>query len=316
MQAEDFRVELTGYAYRMLGSGSEAEDAVQETLLRAWKNAGRYDEERGSLRTWLYRIATNVCLDMLRSAQRRARPVDLGPAVEAGAPLGVPLPESTWVRPIADARVLPGADDPAEQAVRRESVRLAFVAALQKLSPRQRAVLILRDVLGWQAAEVAALLETSEASVTSALQRARASVRRDAPVAPLEPDAEALLDRYCRAFARYDVTAMIALLHEDATMSMPPFTWWLRGREAIADVLRHGGGSCEGARMVPVAMNGTTAFWQERPTGPGGAFEPFALMLFETAGGLITEIVTFLDERPMSSGPLPRIPSENEEDSS
>jgi RNA polymerase sigma-70 factor (ECF subfamily) len=291
-EAETFRVELTGYAYRMLGAGAEAEDAVQETLLRAWQHAGRFDPGRGSLRTWLYRIATNVCLDMLRSAQRRARAVDLGPAAEAGAPLGPPLQPSAWVRPVADERVL----DPADQAVRRESVRLAFVASLQRLSPRQRAVLILRDVLGWQAAEVADLLNTSVASVTSALQRARATVRRAGPVAPLEPDAAALLERYCRAFERYDVAAMVALLREDATMSMPPFAWWLRGREQIRQVLVHGDRSCENARMVPVAANGTLAYWQERPTGPGGAYEPFALMVFETCGGFIIEITTFLDE--------------------
>jgi RNA polymerase sigma-70 factor (ECF subfamily) len=291
-EAETFRVELTGYAYRMLGAGAEAEDAVQETLLRAWQHAGRFDPGRGSLRTWLYRIATNVCLDMLRSAQRRARAVDLGPAAEAGAPLGPPLQPSAWVRPVADERVL----DPADQAVRRESVRLAFVASLQRLSPRQRAVLILRDVLGWQAAEVADLLDTSVASVTSALQRARATVRRAGPVAPLEPDAAALLERYCRAFERYDVAAMVALLREDATMSMPPFAWWLRGREQIRQVLVHGDRSCENARMVPVAANGTLAYWQERPTGPGGAYEPFALMVFETCGGFIIEITTFLDE--------------------
>ncbi|GAA3341300.1 sigma-70 family RNA polymerase sigma factor [Amorphoplanes nipponensis] len=301
LEAEKFRVELTGYAYRMLGAAAEAEDAVQETLVRAWQHADRFDDARASLRTWLYRIATNVCLDMLRSARRRARAVDLGPAAEAGAPLGTPLPPGAWVRPVADARVLPG-DDPAEHAVRRESVRLAFIAALQRLSPRQRAVLILRDVLGWHAGEVAELLDTSVPSVTSALQRARATVRRAGPVAPLEPDAAALLDRYCRAFERYDVAAMVALLHEDATMTMPPFAWWLRGREQIRQVLLHGDGSCREARMVPVAANGTLAYWQERPTGPDGTYEPFALMIFETRGGLITEITTYLDEPPGAAG--------------
>ena len=294
LEAEQFRVELTGYAYRMLGAAAEAEDAVQETLLRAWQHAGRFDPGRGTLRTWLYRIATNVCLDMLRGAQRRARAVDLGPAAEAGAPLGTPLPPAVWIGPVADDRVL----DPAEHAVRRESVRLAFIAALQRLSPRQRAVLILRDVLGWQASEVADLLGTSVPSVTSVLQRARATIRRAGPVGPLEPDAAGLLERYCRAFERYDVAAMVALLHEDATMSMPPFLWWLRGREQIRQVLLHGDGSCRGARMVPVAVSGTCAYRQDRPTGPGGSFAPFALMVFETQGGLITEITTFLDGGP------------------
>ncbi|MEU8613271.1 sigma factor-like helix-turn-helix DNA-binding protein, partial [Actinoplanes sp. NPDC048791] len=216
--------------------------------------------------------------------------VDLGPATEPGAS----LPREAWVRPIADERVLP--DDPAEHAVRRESVRLAFIAALQRLSPRQRAVLILRDVLSWPAREVADLLDTSVPSVTSSLQRARATVRRAGTVQPLEPDAEALLERYCRAFERYDVAAMVALLHEDAMMTMPPLLWWLRGREQIRQVLLGGDGSCRDARMVPVAANGTIAYWQQRPTGPGGAYEPFALMFFETRDGLITEITTFLDE--------------------
>lgn len=297
-EAEKFRVELTGYVYRMLGSGADAEDAVQETLNRAWLHASRFDAGRGSLRMWLYRIATTVCLDMLRSARRRARAVDLGPAVEAGASLGVPLPERAWVRPVADARVLPECDDPADRAVRRESVRLAYVAALQRLSPRQRAVFVLRDVLGWPADEVAELLATSVPSVTGALQRARAIVRRAGPVTPLDPEAAAVLERYCRAFERDDVAAMVALLREDATMSMPPFAWWLRGREQIRQALRNGDGSCRGARMVPVAANGSIGFWQERPTGPGGAYEPFALMVFETAAGRITEITAFLDEPP------------------
>ena len=302
MQAESFRVELTGYAYRMLGCPGEAEDAVQETLLRAWRHADRFDAGRGSLRTWLYSIATNVCLDMLRSSQRRARAVDLGPAAEAGAPLGEPLSPSAFVRPVADARVLPAGDDPAEQAVQRESVRLAFVAALQRLSPRQRAVLILRDVLGWHADEVAGLLATSVPSVTSALQRARATVRRAGAGEPLDAAGRELLERYCRAFERYDVAAMVAMLREDATMTMPPFPWWLRGREQIRLVLQHGDGSCEGARMVPVAANGTTAFWQERPTGAGGAYEPFALQVFEVAGGCISGITTYLDEDPAAWG--------------
>ena len=297
-EAEKFRVELTGYAYRMLGSAAEAEDAVQETLIRAWRHASRIDAGRGSLRTWLYRIATTVCLDLLRSARRRARAVDLGPAVQAGTPLGAPLPECAWVRPVADARVLPECDDPAERAVRRESVRLAYIAALQRLSPRQRAVLILRDVLAWQADEVAELLATSVPSVTSALQRARATVRRAGPIPPLNPHAASLLERYCRAFERNDVAAMVALLHEDATMSMPPFAWWLCGRDQIRQAWQGEDGSGRGARLVPVAANGLTAFWQERPTGPGGAYEPFALMVFETAAGRITEITMFLDEPP------------------
>jgi RNA polymerase sigma-70 factor (ECF subfamily) len=287
-ELEAFRIELVGYAYRMLGSAAEAEDAAQETLLRAWKNADRYDESRASLRTWVDRIATNVCVDALRSAGRRARPIDLGPA-QAGE-LGVPLAETAFVQPILDARAIPATADPAEHALLRESIRLAFVAALQHLPPKQRAVLILRDVLQWHAAEVAGLLETSVAGVNSALQRARATLDEQdvRPATPLDDEARALLDRYCEAFARYDVEAMVALLHEDATTSMPPFLWWVRGRDVIREVMRHGDGSCEGARLVPVAANGSLAAWQVRPEGT------FALEIFEVAGGQITEVTTFL----------------------
>nr|BFE82110.1 hypothetical protein GCM10020093_047110 [Planobispora longispora] len=235
---EPFRGELVGYCYRLLGSGFEAEDAVQETLLRAWRSSGRYDERRASPRTWLYSIATNVCLDMLRSAQRRALAMDLSRAADAGADIGAPLPEGAWVQPVPDGLVLPADGDPEETAVRRETIRLAFIAALQHLPPRQRAVLILRDVLAWKAEEVAHLLETTVASVTSALQRARATLRAidtvpGEPFRPSDPAQRELLARYCAAFERHDVAALVALLHEDATMSMPPFAWWLRGRDRI-----------------------------------------------------------------------------------
>jgi RNA polymerase sigma-70 factor (ECF subfamily) len=300
---EELRVELVGYAYRMLGSAAEAEDAAQETLLKAWRAAERYDESRASLRTWVYRIATNVCVDMLRGAGRRARPVDLGPAATGGA-LGPPLAETVWVQPIADERALPATADPAEHAVLRESIRLAFVAALQHLPPRQRAVLILRDVLAWHAEEVAGLLGTSVASVTSGLQRARATLAGlDVPSAgPLDDGARALLERYCDAFARHDVGEMVALLHEDATMSMPPYAWWLRGRDTIGVALRSSD-SCRGARLVPAAYNGSLAAWQFRGS------ERFALLVFETADGRFTDITTFLGAGAMSSAPPGRTPS-------
>src|SRR4051812_937835 len=175
LDLEVHRRELTGYCYRMLGSGFEAEDAVQETMVRAWKNLDRF-EGRSSLRSWLYRIATNVCLDMVQGPQRRARPMDLGPASTADSHLAPRLPQQVWVQPVPDARVLPIDGDPAEVAAARDSVRLAFVAALQHLPPKQRAVLILREVLRWQATEVAELLDTTVASVNSALQRARATL--------------------------------------------------------------------------------------------------------------------------------------------
>ncbi|MFC6089137.1 sigma-70 family RNA polymerase sigma factor [Saccharothrix lopnurensis] len=277
MEFEAHRVELTGYCYRMLGGPFEAEDAVQETFVRAWR--GTYDPARGTLRAWLYAIATNVCLDVLRSARRRAVAMDLTSPSAPGSPLGEPLPASAWVGPVPDERVLP-AD---QVVVGRESVRLAFVAALQHLPPRQRAVLLLRDVLCWRAAEVARLLDTTVASVNSALQRARAGIadRRPEPLGPVDED---LLERYAAAFERHDVPALVSLLHEDATMTMPPFTWWLRGKADIAAALSAGGSGCEDARVVRTWANGVPAFGQYRPDERGG-YRPFALVLVEFSGG-------------------------------
>jgi RNA polymerase sigma-70 factor (ECF subfamily) len=294
---DQHRAELTGYCYRMLGSGFEAEDAVQETLVRAWRAADRFDEGRAELRTWLYAIATNVCLDMLRSAQRRARATDLAPPARPGPDIGAPLPEDRWVLPVPDARVLPDNADPAELAVLRESIRLAFVAALQHLPPRQRAVLILRDVLCWKADEVAQLLGVTVAAVTSALQRARTTLRaKDIPPVEPDPSQQDLLVRYVDAFERYDVETLVALLHEDAIMTMPPFTWWLRGRADIRSALLASDGTCHGARLVPTVANGEPAFGQYLP-GPDGTFTPFALVTMSTSAGLITETSTFLDAR-------------------
>ncbi|MBE1610790.1 sigma-70 family RNA polymerase sigma factor [Actinopolymorpha pittospori] len=299
---ETHRVELTGFCYRMLGSGFEAEDAVQETLLRAWRSFGRYDESRASLRTWLFTIATRVCLDMLRSTQRRARAMDLGPASPVGAALGVPLSENVWIQPVPDSLVIGPAEggDPADLVARRETIRLAFVAALQHLPPRQRVVLILRDVLCWTAAETAGLLESTVASVNSALQRARSTMEGVdlAPAdtfRPMGADQRRLLSRYCEAFEHYDVATLVSLLHEDATMSMPPFVWWLRGRADIRRTLIAAGNPCEGARLLPCVANGAPAFAQYRPGGPDGRYMPFALLVLEVADGLITETTTCLD---------------------
>ncbi|MEU8145346.1 sigma-70 family RNA polymerase sigma factor [Nonomuraea sp. NPDC048901] len=313
-ELERHRAELTGYCYRMLGSGFEAEDAVQETLVKAWRGLDRYDPDRAPLRSWLFHIATNVCLDMLRGAQRRARAMDLGPAGSPGPDLGPPLPGQAWITPIPDRRVLPS--DPAELAVERETVRLAFVAALQHLPPRQRAVLILRDVLRWSAAEVAELLEGSVASVNSALQRARATLSevpaRDGlsgvPGHGGEVDRR-LLARYVDAFERYDVSGLVALLHEDATMSMPPFAWWLRGREDIRKAMLAADAPCGGSRLVPAGTaNGSPAFGQYL----GG--EPFALLVVEVSGDRVSGTTTYLDPRlfplfglPMSFAGPPRI---------
>jgi RNA polymerase sigma-70 factor (ECF subfamily) len=287
VRLEAYRGELTGYAYRMLGSAFEAEDAVQEAFVRAWR-AG-YEPARGPVRAWLYAIATNVCLDMLRSAQRRARAMDLGPAATPGPDLGAPLPPAAWVQPLPDHLV----GDPAEVAAQRDTIRLAFVAALQQLPPRQRAVLILREVLAFSAAEVADLLGTTVASANSALQRARATITRPAPAEPLDAEHRDLLARYVDAFERYDVAALTALLHEDATTSMPPFTWWLRGRADIAASLAHADGTCEKARLLPTSVNGSPAFGQYRWTGTGHV--PMALVTLEVSRAGITSVTTHLD---------------------
>jgi RNA polymerase sigma-70 factor, ECF subfamily len=297
---ESHRVELTAHCYRMLASPFEAEDAVQETFLRAWRSYGRF-EGRAALRSWLYRIATNVCFDMLGGRERRARPMDLAGSWSPDGPIGEILPEATWVQPIPDRLVIPADGDPAEVAVARDTVRLAFIAALQHLPPRQRAVLILCEVLRWKASEVAELLDTSVASVNSALQRARAalaasdvSVTDDAR--PLsDPDRE-LLERYVEAFQRYDMDALTSLIHEDATQSMPPYELWLRGRDDIFGWWVGSGAGCRGSRVIPtVAANGSPAFGQYKPNPDGEGYVPWALQVLEVSGGRIGEFTFFLD---------------------
>ncbi|MDO0926077.1 sigma-70 family RNA polymerase sigma factor [Streptomyces sp. TG1A-8] len=300
---EKHRTELTGYCYRMLGSSFEAEDAVQDTLVRAWRSHGKF-EGRSSLRSWLYRIATNVCLDMLTAGNRRARPMDLTEATPLARAALSPRPDSTWLEPVPDARVLPAAEDPAEAAVAKESVRLAFTAALQRLPPRQRAVLILREVLAWRASEVAELLGTSVASVNSALQRARATLaeRGDAGAGgavsdPLDEGQRKLLERYVKAFEGYDMTALTALLHEDAVMTMPPFDLWLRGPADITGFMTTLGASCAGSRLVPVRANGLPGFAHYKPDEDGGGFSPWAVQVLEISAGRITGFHCFLDTR-------------------
>ena len=296
-QLEAHRVELTAYCYRMLGSAFEAEDAVQETLIRAWRSLDRF-EGRAAFRSWLYRIATNVCIDMASARQRRARPVDLGPASTADAGLAPALPETAWLEPIPDGRVLPSGGDPAEVAVARESIRLAFVAALQHLPPRQRAVLILREVLQWQATEVAELLDTSVASVNSALQRARATLATkdmdDRPDQPADDEQRALLARYVDAFERYDMDSLTALLHEDATWSMPPYELWLQTHLDIRKWCLGPGIGCQGSRLIPTMANGSPAFGQYKPS-PAGGYEPWSLQVLDIKDGRIDGIIFFLD---------------------
>ena len=297
-QLEQHRSALTGYCYRMLGSAFEAEDAVQDTMLRAWRSYDRF-EGRAAFKSWLYRIATNVCLTMLESRGRRARPMDLGPSGTIDGALGT-QPESTWLEPMPDSRVLPSDGDPAELALSRETLRLAFVAALQHLPARQRAVLILREVLRWKASEVAELLDTSVASVNSALQRARATldasdVASEDAAAALGADDNALLERYVAAFEDYDIDALVALLHEDATLSMPPFELWLQGSEVVREWFLTTGIGCRGSRLVPTTANGMPAFGQYRCSGPNGSFEPWALQVIDISGGRIVAINSFLD---------------------
>ena len=298
-QLEQYRTELTAYAYRMLGSAFEAEDAVQDTMVRAWKALDRF-EGRSQLRSWLYRIATNVCLDMLGSRQRRARPMDLEPASSADRPLPAPLVETVWIEPAPDSLVVPSHGDPADVALARESVRLAFMAALQHLPPKQRAVLILREVLRWRASEVAELLDTSVASVNSALQRARATLDQVdgngevAASANLDEASEDLLARYVAAFESYDMEALTSLLHEDATWNMPPYALWLNTHEDIVKWCLGPGHGCRDSKLVRVQANGSPAWGQYKPA-PDGGWEPWSIQVMEWRDGKVSGLTFFLD---------------------
>jgi RNA polymerase sigma-70 factor (ECF subfamily) len=293
-QLETHRSALTGHCYRMLGSAVDAEDAVQETMIRAWRGLDRFDQ-RASLRTWLYRIATNVCLDELASRSRRARPMEEGPAGSVDDVLAQ-RPRTHWLEPIPDARALPAGGDPSELAILRQSIRLAFVAALQHLPPKQRAVLLLMDVLGWSAAEVSEGLGTSGASVNSALQRARATLasRNVGQPAPMPESQERLVDRFVDAFHRYDVDELASLLREDVAFCMPPYALWLRGPAAVRTWMTGRGSICRGSRLVPCAACGSPAFGQYHPVPEGGS-KPWALIVLELSGDRIAGWNSFLD---------------------
>jgi RNA polymerase sigma-70 factor (ECF subfamily) len=284
----------------MLGSGSEAEDAVQEALTRAWKKSGDL-QNREALKGWLYRIASNVCFDMLDGSQRRATPMDLGPASHAGGALGAPLHESAWVLPIADAKVLPDGNDPAAIADARETLRLAFVAALQHLPPKQRAVLVLREVLQWQATEVAELLDTTVASVNSALQRARATLEtldldRDGGAGgAVEAEQQDLLAKYVDAFEAYDITRLVGLLKDDAQFSMPPLPFWVVGPEDVHGFMLGAGAKCAGSKVLVTAANGAPAVAIYNPAGSGDGFDPWAIVVMEFSAGGISGLHHFLD---------------------
>jgi RNA polymerase sigma-70 factor (ECF subfamily) len=297
-ELENYRGELTAHCYRMLGSPFDAEDAVQDAFVRAWRNRDRF-EGRSAMRSWLYRIATNVCLDMLKGKERRERPMDLGPSSEPiEANLHIPT-EVTWLEPIPLSLVAPDRD-PADVVVASESIRLAFVAALQHLPARQRAVLILREVLDWQAAEVAELLGTSVASVNSALQRARATLARTnadgvSKRADLSAADRAMLERYVAAFEAYDLSALQALIQEDAKQSMPPYDMWLSGRDDILAWWFGPGIGCQGSRVIPtISANGMPTFGQYKPS-PDGGHDPWALQVLDISGGRIGEFTFFLD---------------------
>ncbi|HSS10969.1 MAG TPA: sigma-70 family RNA polymerase sigma factor [Acidimicrobiales bacterium] len=304
---EQYRRELTGYCYRMLGSAFEAEDAVQETMVRAWRGMEGF-EGRSAVRSWLYRIATNVCLDMLRGRQRRARPMELGPASSTPAFAGEKLPDHAWVEPMPDSRILAADGDPAELAASRETIRLAFIAALQHLPARQRAVLILREVLRWQASEVAELLDTTVASVNSALQRARATLASsdiDASQAyTIGAEQQELLAQYVDAFERYDVSRLVTLLHDDVVQTMPPYAMWLRGPAEISHWLLGPGSACRGSRLVATSANGCAAFGQYRSDGHGG-HEPWSIQVIEVEGDRITGLHNFLDTDLFAAFGLP-----------
>ncbi|MGH1564199.1 sigma-70 family RNA polymerase sigma factor [Mumia sp. DW29H23] len=313
LDLEGHRRELTGYCYRMLGSAFDAEDAVQETMVRAWRSLDKF-EGRSSLRSWLYRIATNVCMDSLGSGQRRARPMDLSatawqPVVDS---LAAQRANEAWMEPMLDERIIPESADPAEVAAGRESIRLAFVAALQYLPPRQRAVLVLREVLRWRAAEVAELLDTSVASVNSALQRARATmsnVQADSgdPYDALDAEQQELLEKYVAAFEAYDIDTFVTLLREDATQSMPPYEMWIQGRDAIRTWMLGPGSECRGSRMVPITANGAPGLAQWR-AAPEGGYVPWALYVLDVRDGQVTNISTFLDTRLFAQFGLPDAP--------
>ncbi len=305
-EMEGHRRELTGYCYRMLGAGSEAEDAVQETFLRAWRAREGF-QRRATLRSWLYKIATNVCLDMPQRPQRRARPMDLAASSTTEAAVLTELPEYRWVQPVPDSRVLSAGDDPAELAAQRETLRLAFVAALQTLPRRQRAVLILREVLQWQASEVAELLETTTASVNSALQRARATIDVAEMVGDepqLDADDQELLARYMSCFERYDVDQLVTLLREDATFSMPPHNLWIRGPEEVRRWLLGPGAECRDGRLLATRANGCPAFASYRADPAGGHFA-WSLQVLELKDGRITAIHNYLNTELLPSFGLP-----------
>jgi RNA polymerase sigma-70 factor (TIGR02960 family) len=291
---EQMRPELTAYCYRMLGSIFDADDAVQDTFTRAWQNLHLFRQE-SSLRHWVYRIATNVCLDQLRSAKRRALPMDLSDATH---PIVVPndtTPLTEWIWPLADAE-----GDPADLVMRKDTIRLAFIATLQLLPPRQRAVLVLHDVFHWSASETGVAMEMSTAAVNSALQRARATMNR----AKLrsdglrQADAEIdhqLLDKYVAAFERFDLAELVALFREDGSLSMPPFVMWVQGKTDLASFYEATRWHCLGSRLIPLKVNGNTPAFAQYAPSSHGTLEPWGIHVLEIQDRQIAHVHTFID---------------------
>ncbi len=305
-ELEEHRPGLTALCYRMLGSVFDAEDAVQETLARAWRARAGF-EGRSSVRSWLYRIATNICLDLLRSQPRRARPVDLGPSSPPEISyLGEMMTDFPWVQPVPDSLLLTGREDPAEMVVYRETVKLAFIAAVQQLVPLQRAVLILHDVLGWRSREIATLLDSSVPAVNSALQRARAKLAAQPALEgkPVSAADRRLAESYLRAFEAYDIDALVQLMHDDAIQMMPPFALWLRGSADIARWMLGPGAECRGSRMLPTSANGCLAFGQYR-VDPEGGHRPWGLHVLELSRGKVAVLHVFLGEAIFRAFGLP-----------
>lgn len=310
-RAKPYRNELLAHCYRMLGSVHDAEDLVQDTYLRAWK-AGEKFEGRSSLRTWLYRIATNACLTAIEQRGRRPMPSGLGAPSDPERPVSE-SPEVPWLEPIPDTMFSGDQpSDPASVVVSRSSMRLALVAALQHLPARQRVVLLLRDVLKWRAAEVAELLDTSTASVNSALQRARAQLEEVAPVEeeltePTKPAMRELLDRYAAAFEKSDVSAIVDLFREDIVWEMPPFPQWFRG---VEDVVRLISTQCpiprDAGLMLPTLANGQPAFGLYS-LHPDGNYRPFHLQVLTLVDGRVAHVGAFFGEALFETFGLPLV---------
>ncbi|WP_310830804.1 sigma-70 family RNA polymerase sigma factor [Paenibacillus pedocola] len=310
---EELRSELTGYCYRMMGSIAEAEDAVQDTMIRVWQNRDQI-RQYSSRKAWVYRIATNVCLDRLRSAKRRALPMDLSePAAIIMEPKDS-MPRSAWVWPAPDT-----ANDPVDILVSRETIRLSFIAIMQKLPPRQRAVLILLDVFRWSAKEVADAMGMTVAAVNSALQRARATIaqsnlRSDEYHEEDVQTDQQLVTRYMEAFEQYDIEALIALFHENGSLSMPPFTMWVRGSINLSSFYNITRSHCLGSRLLPVRANGNTpAFAQYVPSGRDGLLSPWSIQVLEIKQDKIAHIHYFIDPDLFARFGLPAGLDDNQE---